>query len=137
MKTAMQQLIDHLDPMQEGVKQMATKLLEVEERQLADAYLTGTEERDVVGGDTPYIYESPNKGKTVYKRKLGDYYNRVELSKRTGKMTEEEWLAAERAQTSSQTISDEEIEKAVKNPMHDAYDFREGAKWYREQLKNK
>jgi hypothetical protein len=33
-------------------------------------------------------------------------------------------------------ISDEEIEKAVKNPMHDAYDFREGAKWYREQLKN-
>ena len=32
-------------------------------------------------------------------------------------------------------ISDEEIEKAVKNPMHDAYDFREGAKWYREQLK--
>ena len=34
-----------------------------------------------------------------------------------------------------QEISDEEIEKAVKNPMHDAYDFREGAKWYREQLK--
>jgi hypothetical protein len=32
-------------------------------------------------------------------------------------------------------ISDEEIEKAVNNPMHDAYDFREGAMWYREQLK--
>ena len=36
-----------------------------------------------------------------------------------------------------QEISDEEIEKAVKNPMHDAYCFREGAKWYREQLKSK
>jgi hypothetical protein len=34
-------------------------------------------------------------------------------------------------------ISDEEIEKAVKNPMHDAYSFREGAKWYRQQIKNK
>ena len=34
-------------------------------------------------------------------------------------------------------ISDEEIEKAVKDPMNDAYDFREGAKWYREQLKKK
>ena len=34
-------------------------------------------------------------------------------------------------------LSDEEIEKAVKNPMHDAYDFREGAKWYREQIKLK
>ena len=32
-------------------------------------------------------------------------------------------------------ISDEEIEKEVKNPMHDAYSFRDGAKWYREQLK--
>ena len=44
--------------------------------------------------------------------------------------------AMEEYATSSQTeISDEEIEKAVKNPMHDAYDFREGAMWYREQLK--
>ena len=32
-------------------------------------------------------------------------------------------------------ISDEEIEKAVNNPDNDAYSFREGAKWYREQLK--
>ena len=34
-------------------------------------------------------------------------------------------------------ISDDEIEKAVNNPMHDAYDFREGAMWYREQLKQR
>ena len=34
-------------------------------------------------------------------------------------------------------ISDEEIEKGVNNPDNDAYSFREGAKWYREQLKQR
>jgi hypothetical protein len=32
-------------------------------------------------------------------------------------------------------ISDEEIEEATNNPNNDGYSFREGAKWYREQLK--
>ena len=31
----------------------------------------------------------------------------------------------------------EEIEEAANNPDNDGYSFREGAKWYREQLKNK
>lgn len=29
--------------------------------------------------DTPSIYESPDKGETVYKRKAGDYTNRTKL----------------------------------------------------------
>ena len=32
-------------------------------------------------------------------------------------------------------ISDEEIKKAANNPNNDKYCFQEGAKWYREQLK--
>ena len=48
------------------------------------------------------------------------------------KLTEEEWQAAERGE-----ISDEEIEKAANNPNNDGFSFREGAKWYREQLKQK
>ena len=62
--------------------------------------------------------------KTLYNE--GDYFIIVKTCSECG------------TPTSSQTeISDEEIEKAVNNPMHDAYDFREGAKWYREQLKHK
>jgi len=34
-------------------------------------------------------------------------------------------------------ISDEEIEKAANNPINDGYSFIEGAKWYREQLKQR
>jgi hypothetical protein len=37
--------------------------------------------------------------------------------------------------SSKTEISDEEIEKATNNPNNDGYSFREGAKWYREQLK--
>ena len=32
-------------------------------------------------------------------------------------------------------ISDEKIKKAANNPNNDGYCFQEGAKWYREQLK--
>ena len=34
-------------------------------------------------------------------------------------------------------ISDEEIEEATNNPDNDGYSFRDGAKWYREQLKKR
>jgi len=34
-------------------------------------------------------------------------------------------------------ISDEEIKKAANNPNNDGYCFQEGAKWYREQLKQR
>jgi len=34
-------------------------------------------------------------------------------------------------------LSDDEIEQGVNDPNTDAYDFREGAKWYREQLKQR
>ena len=104
--------------------------------------------------------------------------HRERTTKKTGKMTEEEWQAAERAQTSSQQteisdevlkktledvnkqpmtfvpneISDEEIEKATSERSinyssgrtypeirHLSYanGFIEGAKWYREQLKQR
>jgi hypothetical protein len=69
------------------------------------------------------------------------------IQKRTGKMNEEEWQAAERAQTSTKTeISDEEIEKGainfcIKNVDEEAMAWHDifvtSAKWYREQLKNK
>ena len=56
------------------------------------------------------------------------------IKKRTGKMTEEEWQAAERSE-----ISDEEIEMAalLNEPRVTRRAFRSGAKWYREQLKKK
>jgi hypothetical protein len=40
-------------------------------------------------------------------------------------------------QLPKQELSDEEIEKGVNNPDNDAYSFREGAKWYRERLKQR
>lgn len=39
MKTALQQLIDHLDPIHSGIKQKAIELLEVEKEQIMDAYI--------------------------------------------------------------------------------------------------
>ena len=41
------------------------------------------------------------------------------------------------SQLPKQEISDEEIEEATSNPDNDGYSFRDGAKWYREQLKLK
>lgn len=55
------------------------------------------------------------------------------IQKRTGKMTEEEWQAAERAQT----ISDEEIERLLKERWGLSEEFIAACKWYREQYKNK
>jgi hypothetical protein len=69
------------------------------------------------------------------------------IQKRTGKMNEEEWQAAERAQTSANTneLSDEEIEKGAREwyEKEGAYKpsaialktWIRGAKWYKEQLK--
>jgi len=41
---------------------------------------------------TEYIYESPDKGKTVYRRKFGDYHNRelVPLTEREKRIMERE-----------------------------------------------
>ena len=36
---------------------------------------------DMMGGEPKYIYESPDGGKTVYQRKLGDYDNKNQLNK--------------------------------------------------------
>lgn len=55
------------------------------------------------------------------------------IKKRTGKMTEEEWQAAERAQT----ISDEEIERLLKERWGLNEEFIAACKWYREQYKKK
>lgn len=61
------------------------------------------------------------------------------IKKRTGKMTEEEWQAAERGE-----ISDEEIKEAAKdyhwkNGVYYAQEktFIDAIKWYREQLKSR
>ena len=86
------------------------------------------------------------------------------IQKRTGKMTEEEWQAAERAQTFSQTeisdeqaiemlkdmnkqpmrfhcvpkeISDGEIERLLKERWGLSEEFITACKWYREQYKKK
>lgn len=57
------------------------------------------------------------------------------IKKRTGKMTEEEWQAAERGE-----ISDEEIERFA-SEYYDNNGADEfiiiGAKWYREQLRKR
>ena len=73
------------------------------------------------------------------------------IKKKTGKMTEEEWQAAENNLKPKYTpgkgisfyieneISDEEIEKAsakLYTTPHGSWGFVQGAKWYREQLKN-
>jgi hypothetical protein len=57
------------------------------------------------------------------------------IQKRTGKMTEEEWQAAERAQTSGNTneMSDEEIEKFADEELGTKEHFNE---WF-EQFKKK
>jgi hypothetical protein len=41
MKTALQQLIDHLDPIHSGIKQKAIELLEVEAEQLIEFFEKG------------------------------------------------------------------------------------------------
>jgi len=70
MKTAMQELIDYLDPIHEGVKMLATKLLEVERMQIQDAYVRGIDEgesreRRDLSGDDEFEYTTPKQ-----------YYNR-------------------------------------------------------------
>jgi hypothetical protein len=61
------------------------------------------------------------------------------IKKRTGKMTEEEWQAAERAQTSGNTneISDEEIENLLRKRWGLSDELINACKWYREQLKKR
>ena len=71
------------------------------------------------------------------------------IKKRTGKMTEEEWQAAERAQTSANTndMSDEEIMKGAKEWYNKEGAYSASAialktwvyaiRWYREQLKKR
>lgn len=41
MKTALQQLIEHLDPIHSGIKQKAEELLEVEKEQIMKANIDG------------------------------------------------------------------------------------------------
>ncbi len=41
MKTALQQLIDHLDPIHSGIKDKAIQLLEVEKEQIETAWRNG------------------------------------------------------------------------------------------------
>ena len=70
MKTAMQELIDHLDPIHEGVKLLALKLLEAERMQIQDAYVWGVDEgesreRSDPSGDDEFEYTTPKQ-----------YYNR-------------------------------------------------------------
>ena len=71
------------------------------------------------------------------------------IQKRTGKMTEEEWQEAERAQTSANTneLSDEEIEKGAREWYNKEGAYSASAialktwvyaiRWYCEQLKKR
>jgi len=109
--------------------------------------------KDVLCNECGEVFEG-NMPVDVFITKVTSEYPELEgtmklcediIQKRTGKMTEEEWQAAERAQTSSQTkISDEAIEKESERlyGLADKYSknrigFIDGAKWYREQIKNK
>jgi len=49
---------------------------------------------------TEYIYESPDNGKTVYRRKFGDYHNRelVPLTEREARIMEREKEIKKRAE---------------------------------------
>jgi hypothetical protein len=69
-----------------------------------------------------------------------------EFMKTVGKMTEEEWQAAERAQTSSQTEisdADKDITKPVLKPISESNPCKEipldgyfeQVEWYREQIR--
>ena len=106
---------------------------EMEKQQIIDAYWGG------LNGSINDYSESKKVGSEIIDIKYGkgadQYYNETYGSKESDELHEDN---LDEMPTSSQTeISDEEIEKAVNNPNHDAYDFREGAKWYREQLRNK
>ena len=87
------------------------------------------------GGDYAYFY-SKETGRDFADG--NDYYQETFVSKGSETLKDYHIVDTnEMVELPQQEISDEEIEKAVKNPMHDAYDFREGAKWYREQLKQR
>ena len=44
MKTALQELIDYLDPIHGGIKERAIELLKLEEEQIVEAYFQGFRE---------------------------------------------------------------------------------------------
>ena len=178
MKTAMQELIDQLDPIHEGVKLLATRLLEMEKQQIIDA-INDVSRNNVMYANKIVSSLSPIEGELfMHNEKLAEqYYNETYGGDSTTslellflatqaqeldmgyessirKMTEEEWQAAERAQTSdgrtklhwktsllihTPEISDEEITKLANE--HILYNDSkrqwviEGMKLYREQLK--
>lgn len=62
METAMQLLIQYIDPIHSEIHSYATKLLEIERQQIVDAYYAGTEQFDnaayIVRPKTPEDYYS-------------------------------------------------------------------------------
>lgn len=58
--------------------------------------------------NVPFIYESPDKGETIYRRRFGDRTNRELIkSKEEPKMTDEKW---ERIQEHCRQLSKEMLE---------------------------
>lgn len=63
MKTALQELIDYLDPIHQGIKERAIELLKLEEQQIVEAYFQGFREGrgiDKIEIDGKIFYEDTN-----------------------------------------------------------------------------
>jgi len=101
--------------------------------------------KDVLCNDCGEVFEG-NMPVDVFIAKAVSEYPELEgtmnlceeiIQKRTGKMNEEEWQAAERAQTYGNTneISDEEIENLLRTSWGLSDELINACKWYREQFK--
>ena len=178
-KTAMQELIEYLDPIHEGIKLKATQLLEKEREQIIDAFSEGASDGYWGEGSSnkEKYYNETYGSKGSDKKKINlveipqeqleeerntnyKYFDIDDTSSQTeisaeqfcetygSKGSDEEKTNSQRFDEfmdlvkSSQTeISDEEIDKEAKTYINETTYFKEGftfgAKWYREQLKQR
>jgi hypothetical protein len=123
--TAVQELIDWAISLQYNqqqcidwivIKDKAESLLEMEKQQIINAWKDRNQDVIKSDGKTSEQYYTSTYGSKGSDDHISDISKMVELPQ--------------------QEISDEEIEKAAKNH-HNYYEWSAGAKWYREQLKQK
>lgn len=142
--TAVEQLIYDLRNIDMSIfnDEHCKKYLETEKQQIIDAQMDMFHHIN----DMPYDLEYLNKrdsaeqfcetyGSKGSDEHIVDTNEMISDEEKTNSQRFDEFM--DLVKSSKTEISDEEIEKAVNNPMHDAYDFREGAMWYREQLKSR
>jgi vacuolar-type H+-ATPase subunit H len=81
------------------------------------------------------IKELLNQAKEMHKQEIEDAYNKC-YEDLSNTQKEVDKLSTYASQLPQQEISDEEIQKEAKNH-HNYYEWSAGAKWYREQLKQR